>query len=362
MAYTIGIKREREFTGNDLNNDPCIFGRGVGSFPFQQHVGLSTKRIAADASKYLAFPFVTKIGSSLIGIYSEGDTHASSDKQIMIRSDDLGVTWSSVTFYDVSTPGTFNTSLLSGLLGAGDSIVLKIWTIKNVAGTLTVYTNTSTANGGNTYAHWSRAEVGPSGNLWITGYDADVGGFGETVLLESTDGGVTWAYKSTIAPASDSRAYNECSIIATSGTTDWLAIIREASAGNLYKSVSTDSGATWSSPTLLTASEVNGTQPNLLKTSTGLIVLATGDRTGGTGYSYQGVWGLDRTGISIFVSADSGTTWSYRTNVALMSSTDGGQPQVNEISSDRVNIVYYRAAGFFENAEVASVSLNVDRL
>lgn len=367
MAYTIGVKRTNEFTGNDPNNDPCIFGRGVGSFAFQQHVGLTSKRIAKDLTKYLAFPFVVKLGSSLVGIYSEGDSHAASDKQIMIRSDDSGVTWSSVTFFNVADPpGTFDTSLLSGLLAVGESVVLKVWTIKNIGGTLTVYTNSSTSNAGNVYAHWSRTEVGPGGNLWLTGYDSDVGGFGEVALIESTDGGVTWTYKSTIAPATDSKLYTECSIVATSGTTNWLAIIREntggSAVGNLYKSTSTDSGATWSAPTLLTVADINGVQPNLIKTTGGLIVLATGDRTGTSGYLNGDVWGTDRTGVSIFVSADSGVTWGYRTNVTTMWSTDGAQPQLNEISSDRVNIVFYQARGSFEKPQIASVTLDVGNI
>lgn len=364
MGYTIGIKREFEFIGNDLNNDPCIFGRGYGSFAFQQHVGLSSKRIAVDASKYLAFPFIEKINSSLVGIYSDGNSHASSDRQVMIRSDDNGATWTSTVFFEAAVPGVYDTSLLTDLLPLNnDSVVLKVWTIKNVSGTLMVYQNVSTSSGGNTYVHWSRAVAAPSSKLWLTGYDFNVGGYGETALLESSDQGATWAYKSTIAPASDNLLYNEASIVNTTGT-NWLAIIREETGSDrrLYKSTSTDDGTTWSSPSLLTAAEINGTQPNLIKTSSGLIVLATGDRTGTSGHSGQDVWGVNRTGISIFVSADNGVTWGYRTNVSGMTSTDGGQPQMNEISADRLNIVFYQARLPFAKPQISSVSLDVDSI
>lgn len=364
MPYSISSKREFELVGNDLNNDPCIFGRGYGSFAFQQHVALGSKRIAVDPTKYLAFPFVEKVGSSLVGIYSDGDAHASSDRQVMIRSDDNGGTWSSTVFFDVTTPGVYDTSLLTDLLPLNnDSVVLKIWTIKNISGTLTVYQNSLTSSGGNTYAHWSRAVAAPGGKLWRTGYDFDVGGYGETVLLESSDQGATWAYKSTIAPASDNLHYNEASIVNTTGT-NWLAIIRENTGSDrrLYKSTSTNDGATWSSPSLLTAAEINGTQPSLIKTTGGLIVLATGDRTGISGHSAQDVWGMDRTGISIFVSDDNGATWGYRTNVSGMTSTDGGQPQMNEISADRLNIVFYQARLPFAKPQISSVSLNVDSI
>lgn len=362
MAYSIGGRREYEFTGNDLNNDPCIFGRGINSWPFRQMTNLTTKQIAKNQSFYYAFPFIYKVNSSLVGIFSDGDAHASSDRQVMIRSDDGGITWSSVVFSDNSTPGVYNTSLLTSLLPTnGDSIVLKVWTIKNNAGVLNVTTQTTVTNGGNTYALWSRAIPGPGGVLYRTGYGT-VGSFTETVLAESADAGVTWTYKSTIASSSDSLLYNEADIVNTSGT-NWLAIIREETGNNrlLYKATSTDDGATWSATSLLNYLEVNGTQPNLIKSSSGLIVLATGDRSGSTGTTGDpSLQGINHTGISIWTSADSGSTWSYRTNVAAIWSTDGGQPMCNELSTDRVNIVYYGAEVTSTNPVISSVTLDVD--
>jgi hypothetical protein len=182
------------------------------------------------------------------------------------------------------------------------------------------------------------------------------------VLLSSTNKGETWSYVSTIFRASDSRLYSEADIVNTSGT-NWLAIVREETGtdNRLYKATSTDNGATWSAASLLTAADISGRQPNLIKMSDGSIILSTGDRVGSSGYNNGPILaGADITGISIWRSTDSGSTWTFRTNIAGIASTDGGQPYTNEIDTNRINIVYYAAQSYFAKPSIESVSLDVD--
>lgn len=363
MAFTIGTKREYELLGNDNNNDPCIFPRFPVNAAFVQAFDFRTKQIAEDNSKYLAFPYIIRIGTTLVGIYSEGDSHAASDRQIMIRSDNYGLSWSSVTFFENAT-GVFNFSLLVGVLAVGATAVFKVWSVKNTAGTMAATTVSSVSYGGVTYAMWSRPVPGPGGKLYRTGYGIN-GADTQTALFESSDSGVTWVGKSVIF-AEVGKFFNEADIVNTSGT-NWMAIVREDSGASnpLYKSLSTDDGVTWGAATLLSTASLNGRQPNLIKMADNSIILCTSDRSGGSGYAGSAgdqVFGFDTTGITIFRSTDAGVTWSFRTRISPMYSTDGGQPFANETTAGRICVVYYVRKTTKAEPVIASASLNVENL
>lgn len=362
MAITIGLKREFEFTGNDNNGDPCIFPRATNSAIFVQAFNFKTKQITQESDSYTAFPFVIKIGSSLVGIYSEGDSHADSDRQIMIRSDDNGDTWQSAVFYTNST-GVFNFSLLVGILAAGSKAVFKVWTVYNNAGVFSASTQSTAIYGGLNYALWSRAITAPAGKLWRTGY-ATNGSNIQAALFESSDNGTTWVGKSVIF--SGTGLFNEADIVNTTGST-WIAYCREDGGANnpLYKSTSTDNGATWSVPSLVPVSDINGRQPNLLKLTDGSIILATGDRSGVSGYggsAGDAAYGFDTTGVTIFRSTDNGATWSFRTRISAIFSTDGGQPMVNETTAGRIAVVFYVRRSTKTKPVIASCYLDVANL
>lgn len=363
MSITIGVKREFEFTASDENADGCLIPRHPVNHVFVQAFNFKTQQIAEADGKYLAFPFVISIGSSLVGIYSDGESHAASDKQVMIRSDDNGATWSSVEFF-VNATGVFNTSLLTDLIADGDTAVFKVWTVKNTAGVFSVTTASTVSYGGLTYALWSKAAPGPSSKLYRTGY-ATNGSDTQTALFESADGGVTWSGVAVMFSGAG-KLFNEADLVNTSGT-NWLAVCREDSGSSnpLYTATSTDDGATWSAASLLTAASINGRQPNLSMLSDGSIILATGDRAGVSGYSGSAgdqVAGFDTTGITVFRSTDSGSTWSFRTRIAPIFSTDGGQPYVNETTAGRICVVYYTRKTTKTEPVIASSSLDVANL
>lgn len=362
MPIVIGVKREFEFTGADLNGDACLFPRHPPNHVFVQAFGFKTKQIDAQADRYLAFPFFVKLGASIIGLYSDGDSHASSDRQIMARSDDGGLTWSKVDFY-VAANGEFNFSLLNGLIGVGQSVVLKVWSIKNTDGVLSAVPNSTVAYGGLTYALWSRTATAPGGNLYRTGYAAN-GADQQTALFESADGGVTWVGKSVIFQTAG-RKYNEADLVNTGGT-NWLAIVREdGGAGNpLYSATSADDGATWSAPTLLNTTSINGRQPNLTKLSDGSIILAAGDRFGVSGYlgPAEQAYGFDTTGVTIWRTTDGGANWSFRTRISPIYSTDGGQPHVVETTAGRIFCIFYVRKSIKAKPVIASASLDVANL
>lgn len=360
MPVTIGTKREYEITANDLNNDACLFPRDPRNHVFVQAFNFQTLTIAADDATYLAFPFAFEIGSSIVGIYSNGNSHAASDKQVMFRSDDGGATYDFVDFY-VDSTGAYDFSLLADLLASGETAVFKVWTVKNTAGVFSATVNSVVSYGGVDYAMWSRTSEGPGGVLYRTGY-GDNAGDTQSALFSSADGGLTWTGVSVIFSGAG-LDFNETDIVNTSGT-NWLAVAREEVGANnaLYYANSTDDGATWSAATLFDATLINGRQPNLTKLADNSIILATGDRTGGSGYAGGAgdqVALFATTGITVFRSADAGVTWGFRTRIEPMFSTDGGQPQVMEVSAGRILSIYYVRRTSRAEPVIASAFLDV---
>ena len=359
MAVSAASKREYEIYGTDNEGDLCLFPRDVSQATFAQMTNYRSKIISSD--NYDAFPYATKIGNSIVGIYSTGNTHAQSDKQVMFRSDDNGLTFTTADFF-INDTQAFYTGLLSDLLTDGQSVALKAWNLKKVGSNIVETTNSTITGNGKTYAVWSRP-ISYGGKLYRTGY-ATVGTDQETALLESSNGGTTWVYKSTIAAITGKR-FNECDIVNTTGT-NWIAYIREdtGTSDNLYKSTSSDGGATWTTPALVDTKSMNGRQPNLTKLSDGSIILATGDRSGTSGYAGSGdvVHGTDTTGITIFRSTDNGVTWSYRTRVSPMYSTDGGQPFVVDLGNNNIFIVWYARKTTKSKPSIVSCTLNVSNI
>jgi hypothetical protein len=452
MTIIVGLKREFELIATDPSGDPCIFPRDPSNPIFVNAFDFTTKIIDdVQPTRYLAFPYVVKVGTSLVGIFSESDSHASGSSQWMIRSDDDGVTWSRVLFFDSAVPGVYNTSLLTSLLPVGDTVVLKVWSIKNNAGTLAVTVQSTAVFGGNTYALWSKAIPGAGGNLWRTGYGV-VAGKTQTALFQSTDDGVTWTGVSVMF-ADPTKNFSEADIVNLNGSS-WLSLVREDLVSSLfnsvYYSISTDDGATWSAAVLIDQTKVNGRQPNLIKTTDGSIIFSSGDRkSGATGYSPDGTivpYIYDTTGITIYkkplvslstnpmltfgapgttvvrvvqsshgyttgdevfiygavgfdgiptaelngvktitvvntgtysftttTGATAGgvtgggsainvyniTQWGFRTRIAGMFSSDGGQPYSNEISTaNYVNTVFYHRRAQDENPIIASATYN----
>lgn len=362
MPITLGVTRDFEFTGNDLAGRACLFPRDPRNSTFVQLTNLRTKIIAADPAKYLAFPFQVTLGSSIICLHSDGDAHASSDRQIMSRSDDGGLSWTSVVFTSSLSP-EFNTSLLDGLLSNGQAVCLKVWSIENDSGALVVSTVSTVSYLGVVYALWSRIIGAATGLTWYrTGYGVN-GTNTECALFQSTDNGKTWTFKSTIFAAAG-RNYSEASIIRTSGN-NLVAICREdTGTGNpLYRSTSNDDGATWTTPVAIPTSVINGRQPNLLKTTNGRYILCTGDRAGvsGLGGGGEDIFGVDETGVAMVTSADC-ENWGPRTMLASIYSTDGGQPMAVETTPNRVCITYYQRKAVNKQPIIAATILDTAEL
>ncbi|NNP70920.1 sialidase family protein [Acinetobacter sp. Ac_5812] len=364
MPVIVGVKREYEFTGNDLNGDPCIFPRLPSNHVFVQAFDFRTKNIVV-TPEYSAFPFVDKINGAIVGICSEGPAHAQSEKQTMYVSKDNGVTWEVNENFFINATMQFDFSLLETVMSNGDVLILKTFTIKRLNDVISATINPYISASGKNYAVWSRPQV-KAGVWYRTGYYYDsVNAVSETALFTSTDK-ENWTFKSIMFSGAG-KIYTEADLVNTTGTT-WIAYCREDSSSTtnpLYKSVSTDDGATWSAPVLQDVLLMDGRQPNLTKLSDGSIILATGDRSGSSGHAGSAgdiIWGTNTTGVTVFRSTDGGSTWSFRTRIAPIFSTDGGQPFVVETTPARIICVYYARRRTKDRPIISSCSLDVVNL
>lgn len=363
MPVTVVARREFEFIGTDLRGDPCIFSRDPRNHVFVQAFNFQTKIIDEREDQYLAFPQAMLLGGSIVGIYSDGPAHANSDRQIMFRSDDQGKTYQTVVFFEAAT-ASYDFSLLVGLIPPGGAETFKVWTIRNIGGTLSATYTTHVEFGGLSYAIWSPVRAGSDGKFYRTGYANNGNGLQPAVFVSADK--VTWSPVSVIM-SSPGLNMGETDIVETSPGS-WLAVCREdiGALNNLYYATSNDNMLTWSAASVYPGASPNGRQPHLTKLSDGSLLLATGDRSGGSGHGGSAgiqVAGFDTTGITVFRTLDmSGATWGFRTRVAPMYSTDGGQPTVVEVSPGRIVVIYYARRSKKGKPGIASALLDFSNL
>lgn len=299
--------------------------------------------------KYIAFPFSQIIGAYLVTIFSEGDAHGDSDRQIMARKPIANLAkdtpWEQVTFFE-NTGAIFDFSLLTDIMANGESFLFKVWTVTKTAGVVSQSTDsfyTVTGEGDSElngdYAAWS-VPRNFGGTWYRTAYKTSGGTYWNTAVFESSDL-ITWTVKGFIAKDSVSPLrFNEADIYQEAGG-DYVAVIREDNgAGNaVYTSTSTDL-ITWSSPVLSTT--FFGRQPNCIKSTNGDILVSFGDREGTSGRTGSGSFVDDSniTGITTYKSKDDGATW-LQVQIDAINSTDGGQPMALEVSNDVIGMFYY---------------------
>ena len=302
-------------------------------------------------NNYIAFPFSQIINGYLVVLFSEGDSHGNSDRQIMSRKPigDLAkdTAWEEVVFFE-NTGSVYDFSLLTDIMVDGESFVFKVWTVSKAAGAVTQITqSTFTVSGeadpelNGDYVTWSVPRL--FGGLWYrTGYKVDGGTYWNAAVFESTDLKV-WAFKGSVAKDSGAGLkFNETDIYQeTVGT--YVAVTREETGtGNpVYTATSADL-ITWTAPVLSTT--FFGRQPNTIKSTNGDILVSFGDRDGTSGRTGSGAFVDDNnvTGISTYKSEDDGVTW-LQVQIDAISSTDGGQPMALEVSTDVIGMFYYGA-------------------
>jgi hypothetical protein len=230
------------------------------------------------------------------------------------RSRNFGRTWEEP--FEVAAPTSTTTALTnSGTCKLSDDSLLLTIGVTPTSGTARVEVWRSTDNGftwslrssvisagghSSVYPYGRIISVTVSGNpqLWMPVYGV-TGAVSESLLMQSTDNGVTWTLRSVIAADTGTLHFNETSVIGTGGT-NYLAIVREESpageVGDLYQVTSTDSGATWSAPVY----KFDGVSPLLINSLVSGILLFRTYREGAT---------VGSKGIFAHRTTDGGTNW-----------------------------------------------------
>lgn len=297
--------------------------------------------IAQERGVYNAFPGGVKIlGDSIVAIYSSGVGHGQSDRQIWVKSSDRFEYFETGTFLENAT-GVYDNSFLSELT-QGESINFKsVFTVKNVSGTLTNFT-TPVVMVTDQYALWG-VPVLVGGEWLTTGYRIS-GGYERTALFKSTDGMGTWQFVTLIA-TSGARKFTEASLAECSNG-DLIAVVRDNSTStrDLYLTRRPNGSQVWGTPAML-PNHIKGTQPNLLRLSSGDVVLFAGDRIGASTLDDNGNHtGIgDITGIACWKSRDNGSSWGDATMIAPSWGTDCGQPVSIELPDGNIGLLCYLA-------------------
>ena len=311
------------------------------------------ERLVMPSNNYLAFPELIKVKDSLISIFSSGEAHANSTKQIMARSDDNGLTWIFKDFF-INSSQTFDTSLLNDIMNNGDYFNLKVFDIKKQNGTISITINNNITVNGYSYAPWGKPIFYNS--KWLRLAYGTIENRSETILIQSNDNGSTWQYVSTVASV-ENRKFSEAALLEVSGKL--LAVIREDTDQTkryLVSAFSNDAGQNWILNERFNPDLINGVQPHLIKISNENIILLAADRTGITGFDAAGKINntADITGIAAWKSTDGGQTWSNRFMLAAMYSTDGGQPWAIQLSNNQIGCIFYHK----ENAQINNTAIS----
>lgn len=274
-------------------------------------------RISIDTgSGYKAFPGMAFLEGRLHLVYRDGSAHNSSGGVVKYRtSDDLGRTWSAATTI-YTPPGSddyrdpYLTALSSGRLlisftrattGGTVPVEALVGYSDNRGRTWSSLTAVTTSFTGEVVTSVPAVEL-PGGTILQPGYGDNSGDPRYTsVVWTSTDGGVTFGSQVTIA-TSGSLSFNETRIChLASGRL--VALIREETTGDTYRSVSTDAGATWSAAAMVIDNSVGG-RPDFVEFFPNALLWF------GRGTSFASRWA---------VSWDEGATWT------ALQETDSGE-------------------------------------
>lgn len=265
-------------------------------------------------TSYKAFPgMCIASGGRWHGVYRTGSAHNNAGGTIdYIYSDDSGANWnpagSATTLYTAPAPSDardpFIMQTTSGRLLVGydhrspyDAAAFSAWLIYSDNGGSTWSAEYEIVSATFDYTIVSSQAIQvPNGDILIPGFCLDSGGPYKAVVWRSTNNGATVASETVIASAANDFEETQIRALASGRT---VALMRDTAGGVIWRSVSSDYGVTWSSPTsVLTA---NG-RPDFVEISPGLLFmqLRNNDSNSYARFTY---------------STDEGLTWATLQNV-----------------------------------------------
>lgn len=362
------VSQQREFelqvTGRSLI--PRSVYDPVFSWMIQRRVKTILGTLSGTAYRYSAFPrspaFRDVSGTlhnmttdgKVILLWTDGTSHGNSDRVILALVDPATLEVEASVMRSGS--GAIDVSLLTGKLALGQAIMMArfhivqpgdgsapVGTVQDLSATTYTIHGSSRA-----ISPWSRPKLLDNGDWVRMGYQTNTAD-SPSVMLKATDATLsTWNYLSTVAYDAAPKRFIEGDFVETSAG-NLLAWVGEEVTNDdtryLWYVTSTDSGATWSSPTLYDTDVLTGNQPCLDLLVSGEVQGMLTDRSGTSGIDNNGMPidnTRDKTGVAHFLSLDtSATDFRYRTMLAPFRGTDGGQCTVVEYEAGKIFFAYY---------------------
>ncbi len=321
--------------------------------------------------QYDAFPSAERLqNGNILVAYTTGSAHGSTDQIVKLaRSTDNGQSWSISTIFDYTSSATSTATNVGMKQLSNGTILLPI--TKTSSGVGTQWISKSTDNGltwsspiyiasidsffvSNTSQHYGKIVELSNGRLLMPVYGQAAGGntTWSSTIFESSDGGDTWTYKSTIVYDGVNN-WSETAIVNIDDN-NIIAVVRKnigSVFATLSKFTSSDGGATWSAPVNhFTSATYNtyGVSPDLIKLANGHILLTFGNRYYGPTFQPS----QRPHGIFSYISTDNGATWGKEVPIFqgkyfdAPANGDIGYPSSIQLADGTIKTFYYHALAY----------------
>ncbi|QDG61254.1 sialidase family protein [Pseudarthrobacter sp. NIBRBAC000502771] len=176
-----------------------------------------------------------------------------------------------------------------------------------------------------------RMVVAPNGDWLVAAYGRTSATFQHIRLMRSTNQGASWSGEVTVAEGqAESRNYMEPVIGTLPDGLTLMCLIRVANSDGtspaIYRTVSTDNGATWSAEASVVAGD--GGRPAWVRLASGGLLLVTRDQaTAPYPVRFRASW-------------DNGLTWSTLTQLGAAPASQGTYAQPIEVAPGLIAVTY----------------------
>lgn len=343
--------RSSRFASEDGTfRDPRLTGDGT--------FVLGTPALLVDDAKYNSFPLIRRMrNGQLLAAFHKGDAHNIDNSgklvgRIATEGNDGALTWGAeFDIYDDPSLSVICVGL--GVISTGRifaSYSTRNGTTDPLDGVRVVYSDDNAATWSSpitvnssltsySYCSGSVTEL-PNGDLLLTVEGQNSGDtFSRMRVLKSTDEGLTWG--SEVEIATGTRNYFEGQLHLLPDGRMIVFLRTGTTSGDIYTSLSLDSGATWSAPAVAFA---GCGQPNPLQLSTGTLIVFT-RRAGDFA-------------IVAFISTNNARTWSAELQIDGTVTMEYGCGV--ELLDGRLLILYGDEVGA-SNADLYTILLTENR-